>query len=63
MINRLMFALIFVVGTTLMGIGVTIALNTGFDSGMQILIAAAAGFALSVPVSWQIARSISRAIR
>lgn len=62
MVNRLTFALLFVIGTTLMGIGVLIALNTGFTRGNGIVAAAAIGFALALPVSWLVARRITHSL-
>ena len=47
------------VATTLMGVLIVAALVTGNDTLRPILIAAAVGFVLAIPVSWQIAKAIS----
>lgn len=57
--TRLMMILLSIVSTTLMGIGIVIALTIGQDTLQPILIAAAIGFVLSIPVSWYIARQLS----
>jgi predicted PurR-regulated permease PerM len=56
--SRLMMTLFSMISTTMMGIGVVVALTTGNDTLKPILIAAAIGFVLSVPVSWWITRQI-----
>ena len=61
--NRLAFILHFVIGTTLMGVLVTIALSMGYDTGRPIIIAAIAGFVLAIPVSWLVARKITQLVR
>jgi predicted PurR-regulated permease PerM len=53
-----MMTLFSMISTTMMGIGVVVALTTGNDTLKPILIAAAIGFVLSVPVSWWITRQI-----
>lgn len=55
---RTMFALISVIGTTLMGMGVTGVLAAGLPGWQPIALAAAIGFTLSLPVSWLVARRI-----
>jgi len=57
--TRLMMILFSMISTSLMGTGVVVALTTGFDTLQPILIAAAAGFVLAVPVSWFVARQIT----
>ncbi len=57
--NLLTFSLHFVIGTTLMGVLVIVALTMGYDTAKPILIAAAAGFVLALPLSWLIARRIT----
>ena len=47
------------ISTTLMGIGVVVALTTGYDTLNPILIAAAAGFVLAIPVSWWVAKQLA----
>lgn len=61
--NRLMFILFFVIGTTLMGIGVTTALSMGLVTGRPILISAIAGFVLALPASWLVARKITQVVK
>lgn len=58
--NRLGLALFPMVATTLMGIGVVAVLTMDiWATGQPILWAAAAGFILSIPVSWWIGRQIT----
>ena len=42
-----------------MGVGVIIALVSGNDTLTPILIAAACGFVLALPVSWLVARQLA----
>lgn len=56
--SRLMMTLFSMVATTLMGIGVVVALTTGYDTLTPILIAAAVGFVLALPVSWFVAKQL-----
>ena len=55
---RIMLVLFAMIATTLMGIGIVIALTAGLDTTRPILIASAAGFLLAIPVSWAVARQI-----
>lgn len=57
--TRLMLVIFSMASTTLMGIGIVVALTTGFDTLQPILIAAAVGFVLALPVSWAVARQIA----
>ena len=57
--TRLMMLLFSMVATTLMGAGVIIALTTGFGTLKPILLAAAVGLVLALPVSWLIARKLA----
>ncbi len=57
--TRLMLILFSMISTTLMGVGVIIALTTGNDTLNPILLAAAAGFVLSIPVSYFVAKGIT----
>lgn len=59
MLNRLALMLHFVIGTTLMGVFVIIALSMGYDTARPILMAVVAGFVVALPVSWMIARKIT----
>lgn len=56
--NRLMLTLFSMIATTLMGLGVIVALTTGNDTLNPILIAAAFGFVLAFPVTWIVARQM-----
>lgn len=58
MFVRLMAALFSVVATVLMGILVTAALASGLETSRWIILAAATGFVLAIPVSWAVARAI-----
>ena len=57
--TRLTLILFSMIGTTLAGSGVVIALTTGHDTLQPILIAAALGLVLALPVSWWVAKQIS----
>lgn len=57
---RLMMVFHSVIATTLMGAGVTAVLTAGAQGWQPIAIAAAGGFALSIPASWLVARQIMR---
>ncbi|WP_272010224.1 CTP synthetase [Roseovarius sp. ZX-A-9] len=56
----LTFVVHLLVGATLAGVGVIVALVLGYDTLRGVLTAAAAGFVLSVPATWLVARKISR---
>jgi predicted PurR-regulated permease PerM len=56
--SRLMMTLFSMVATTLMGVGVVIALTTGYGTLNPILIAAAVGFVLAFPISWFVAKQL-----
>ncbi|MDR7125736.1 CTP synthetase [Pseudotabrizicola sp. 4114] len=56
--TRLMAVLFSIISTSLMGIGVIVALTTGNDTLQPILIGAAVGFLAAIPVSWYIARQL-----
>lgn len=57
--TRLTMILFSMIGTALAGSGVVIALTTGNDTLQPILIAAALGALLALPVSWWVAKQIS----
>lgn len=57
--TRLMMILFSMISTTLMGVGIVVALTTGHDRLQPILIAAAVGFVAAWPVSWLVARQLS----
>lgn len=54
-----LFAIIYALcGPTLAGILMIAALTTGRDDLRSIVVAVAVGFALGVPVAWQVARRL-----
>ena len=55
---RLMMVLYSVIATAMAGTGVIAVLSMGYATLWPILIAAALGAALAVPVSWAVARQI-----
>ena len=57
--SRLMLVLFLMAAATLMGVLVIIALVAGYDTAQWIEIAAAVGFVLAIPVSWQLAKALS----
>jgi hypothetical protein len=57
--SRLMMILYSMIGTALAGSAVVVALVTGNDTLQPILIAAACGAVLALPVSWWVARQIA----
>ena len=59
----LMFGLHFMIGTTIMGIFVTVALSTGHGTARTILLAALGGFLIALPVTWLVARRITHLVR
>lgn len=56
--SRLMMILFSMIATTLMGIGIIMALATGYGTLRPILIAAVVGFVLALPVSWYVAKRL-----
>jgi hypothetical protein len=57
--TRLTLILFSIISTTLMGTGIVAALTLGMVTLNPILIAAALGFVLAIPVSWLVARQIA----
>ena len=57
--TRLMLTLFSMIATTLMGVFIVAALTMGHVATQPILIAAAAGFVLAIPVSWLVAKQIA----
>ncbi|KCV82038.1 hypothetical protein ATO10_09333 [Actibacterium atlanticum] len=55
---RLAMILFSLISTTLMGTGIVIALVAGFTTLMPLLIAIAAGFALSIPATWVVTKAV-----
>ena len=58
---RLALILHLFIGSTLAGSAVIVALASGHDTLIPILLAAAAGFLAAFPVSWLVARKLWRA--
>lgn len=56
---RLALILHLFIGSTLAGSAVVAALTMGLDTLQPILVAAALGFVLSVPVTWLVARKLT----
>lgn len=56
--SRLMMILFSMISTTLMGIGIVIVLVAGYATLQPILIAAAVGFVIALPVSWVVAKQL-----
>lgn len=56
---RLTSVMFSIIAPTLAGIGVIVALTTGNDTLQPILITAAIGTVLAMPVSWIIAKKLS----
>ena len=59
MMTRLTLVLFSMISTSLMGTALVVALTMGMDTLTPILIAAALGFVLAIPVSWLVARQIA----
>ena len=57
--TRLMMLLYSIIGSSLAGAGVVIALTTGNDTLQPILISAVVGAILGLPVSWWVAKQIA----
>lgn len=56
--NRLAGILFSLISTTLMGVAVVVALTIGMDTLKPILVAAAIGFIVSIPITWVISKKI-----
>ena len=57
--TRLTLILFSMISTSLMGTALVVALTLGMDTLTPILIAAALGFLLAIPVSWLVARQMA----
>ena len=55
---RLASILYSLIGTTVAGTLVIAALTMGYDTLQPILVAAAAGFVVALPVAWLVAKGI-----
>ncbi len=56
---RLALILYAIIGTSLAGILMVAALTTGYDTTQPIVVSAAVGFVLGMPVAWYVAKAIS----
>ncbi|KPN63673.1 hypothetical protein XMM379_002133 [Aliiroseovarius sp. xm-m-379] len=56
---RLTAVIYTLLGATLAGIFIVVALTMGFDTGKPIVYSAILGFILAVPVSWIVAKQLS----
>ncbi|MEM5467616.1 CTP synthetase [Celeribacter marinus] len=56
--NRLAGILFSLISTTLMGVAVVVALTIGMDTLKPILVAAAIGFVVSIPITCVISKKI-----
>lgn len=56
---RLAFILYSMIATTIAGIGVIAVLSMGYDTLMPIVVAAVAGFVISIPATWWITKQIT----
>ncbi|MDE2410176.1 MAG: hypothetical protein KGM18_00210 [Sphingomonadales bacterium] len=57
--SLLMFALFFVIATTIMGILVTTVLSMGLATARPVALAALAGLVIAIPTSWLVTRQIT----
>ena len=60
---RLSSALYSIIGTSLAGGLIVVALTLGYDTALPIIIAAAVGAVVAVPVSYLVARAITQNIK
>lgn len=56
---RLFFLLFPVIGTTLAGIAMVVALTMGLDTLKPIVLSAAIGAAIGLPVTWLVAKKVA----
>ncbi|EKE69743.1 MULTISPECIES: hypothetical protein [Roseobacteraceae] len=57
--TRLAGILFSLISTTLMGVAIVVALTIGKDTLQPILIAAAIGFVVAIPVTWIISKKLT----
>jgi predicted PurR-regulated permease PerM len=60
--TRLAGIMFSIISTTLMGIAIIVALVSGNDTLNPILIAAAIGFVVAIPVTWIVTKKIVEAM-
>lgn len=56
--SQLLMVIFSIASATLMGTGVIVALASGYDTLTPVLIGAAVGLVLSIPVSWLVTRQL-----
>ncbi|WP_300517394.1 CTP synthetase [Aliiroseovarius sp.] len=56
---RLALILYAMIGTSLAGILMVVALTTGYDTTQPVVISALIGFIIGAPAAWMVARAIS----
>lgn len=60
---RLASMLYSIIGTSLAGSAIVIALVAGFTTATPLILAAAAGFVVALPASWIVAQQITHLTR
>lgn len=60
---RLASLLYSIIGSTLAGSFIVVALVLGFTTASPLIVAAAVGFVAALPVSWLVARQITHLAR
>lgn len=61
--GRLMMILFAVICTTMIGSAVVAALTMGLDTARPLMLAIGGGFLLSIPVTWFVARQMTKLSR
>jgi hypothetical protein len=56
--SRLMMVIYSMASVTLAGSFIVVALVTGYDTLQPILVAAALGFVVALPISWAVAKRL-----
>lgn len=60
MFHGVIIGLYMMIATVLMGVGTIVVLSLNMGTGHWILVAAAAGAVLALPVTWLIARQMTK---
>ena len=55
---RLFLPLYAIIGTSLAGIAMIVALTMGLDTGQPIIISVVGGFLVGLPVAWIVAKKL-----
>ncbi len=58
--SRLMMTLFSMIATSTMGIGIVVALVSGFDTLQPIATAAIIGFIVAFPIAWYVAKQLEK---